>query len=185
MEPIGAEKIWRYLNDDDRVVKGCSYVGNPGLYISGLLNILYWADPIALSEVKLKMKMENTTDKLLYGDLFFREREGYGKTEYRLVKIFENSKMGRNLEKYFPELLSPLKEKPKYDTGSIDIKRLETDINYRSDIYIKYFQLDEQTVKDVDNLINQNCMVVTNLIYYGPHLPENEEPKEKKVRRTS
>lgn len=183
MEPMFAEKIWKYLHDDPVVVKGRTFVGNRGLYLNGLIDILYWASPDMIVEIKSRMLMEKATDKLFYGDLFLREREGYGQTEYRLIKLFKGSKSGQNLEKYFPELLIPLKEKPKYISKEIDLKLLESDINYRSSIYISYHQLDPKIVEDVDSLMNQSCMLVTDLIWYGPELPEKTEDPKEKVRR--
>lgn len=185
MIKMGAEKIWAYLNDDEAVVGINSYFGNRYMYLSKLLEILYVADPIALSEVKQRMYNEKASELFFFGNEFEQLREGYGQTEYRIVKLSRIKNVGKNLEKYFPELLVPIKKEDSLidmiEIPLVDLKRLEADEEYRFSI-ARAFEEDEEICEELTKLVNSGNMVVVNLLLNGPELP-HDKPSSKIVKK--
>lgn len=100
MNISGIEKIWLYLHDDPRVVPRESYAINRYTYLRRLVEMLS-LNPEYISELRLRMYTERITDS----DYFLRQREGYGKSEYRLVKLMKIKGLGDSLKRYFPELV--------------------------------------------------------------------------------
>lgn len=100
MNIYGIEKIWLYLHDDARVVKPNMYVTNTYLYASKLVEMLS-LNPEFIGEITLRMFTERINDS----DFFLRMREGYGKTEYRIVKLMKIKGIGETLQRLFPELV--------------------------------------------------------------------------------
>ena len=97
----GIERIWLYLHDDQRVVPTTEYVHNTYRYLNRLLDFLY-RNPECIPELKYRMTIERLNDS----SLFLKMRNGYGKTEYRLIKLMNIRGLGANLKRYFPELVN-------------------------------------------------------------------------------
>lgn len=100
MDIIGPEKLWLYLKDDKRVVDENMFVYNRYMYTMKFAEMLY-LNPEYISELKLRM----TTERLTDSDFFLKLRNGYGKTEYRIVKMMQVNGVGELIKKYFPELV--------------------------------------------------------------------------------
>lgn len=100
MELYGTEKIWCYLHDDRRLVKENMFVTDTYLYTSKLIDMLT-VNPECLDALKYKMYLERIHDF----PLFVRLRNGYGKTELRIVKMMEINGLGDILKNYFQELI--------------------------------------------------------------------------------
>ncbi len=100
MNIYGIEKIWLYLHDNPRVVNPNMYVTNTYQYASKLVDMLS-LNPEYLGELTLRMYTERISDS----DFFLKARNGYGKTEYRLVKLMKIKGVGDSLKRIFPELV--------------------------------------------------------------------------------
>lgn len=100
MNIYGIERIWLYLHDDSRVVTPNMFVTNRYQYTSKLVEMLT-INPEYISELNLRM----LTERLADSDFFLRMREGYGKTEYRIVKMMNIKGLGDVLKRLFPELV--------------------------------------------------------------------------------
>lgn len=111
MDIYGIEKIWLYLHDDARVVNPNMFVTNRYLYTTKLIAMLT-LNPEYINELNLRMLTERLTDT----DFFLKAREGYGKTEYRIVKMMRIKGLGDSLKRIFPELVpeEQLKNKLNY-----------------------------------------------------------------------
>lgn len=178
MSKIGAEKIWAFLHDDPEVVGNTTYVGNTYMYLNKLLKILYCADAIALSEIKQRMYIEKNYG---FSKVFEQMREGYGLTEYRIVKLHRIKGIGKNLERYFPELLClKSKEDILFDIPIplVDLARLETDEEYRYTM-ARAFEENEEIGAELTSLFNSGNKIVKSLILDGPELPKKDIGKEK------
>ncbi len=100
MNIYGIEKIWLYLHDSPKVVNPNMYVANTYLYASKLIEMLS-LNPEDISELNLRMLTERLNDS----DFFLKLREGYGKTEYRIVKLMKIKGLGDTFKRIFPELV--------------------------------------------------------------------------------
>lgn len=100
MNIYGIEKIWLYLHDDKRVVDPNMFVTNRYRYASKLVEMLT-INPEFISELNLRMLTERLSDS----DFFLKLREGYGKTEFRIVKMMQIKGLGEVLKRFFPELV--------------------------------------------------------------------------------
>lgn len=105
MNIYGVERIWLYLHDDKRVVSPNAYVTNRYSYLRKLIEMLT-LNPEYINELRFRMYTERICDS----DYFLSLRDGYGKTEYRLVKLMKVKNLGSSLAKIFPELV-PKNEK--------------------------------------------------------------------------
>ncbi|MGN1371385.1 MAG: hypothetical protein ACI4XM_03835 [Candidatus Coprovivens sp.] len=106
MNITGPEKLWLYLRDDKRVVNENMYTCNRYLYTTKFAEMLY-LNPEYIPELKLRMTMERLNDT----EFFLKLRNGYGKTEYRIIKMMQVENVGRIIMKYFPELIPDEKTK--------------------------------------------------------------------------
>lgn len=111
MNIYGIERIWLYLHDDPRVVNKNDYVTNRYSYLRKLVEMLN-INPEYIGELRFRMYTERITDS----DYFLKLREGYGKTEYRLVKMMKIKGLGDTLANMFPELL------PQNSPKKLDLK---------------------------------------------------------------
>lgn len=100
MQISGVEKIWLYLHDNPKVVNPNMYVANTYLYASKLVEMLS-INPEYISELSLRMLTERLNDS----DFFLRQRDGYGKTEFRLTKLMKINGLGDCLKRLFPDLV--------------------------------------------------------------------------------
>lgn len=105
MNIYGIEKIWLYLHDNPKVVNPNMFVTNTYQYTSKLVEMLT-LNPEYIGELNLRMLTERINDS----DFFLKARNGYGKTEYRLVKMMRIKGLGDILKRLFPELVPD--EKP-------------------------------------------------------------------------
>ncbi len=100
MNKYGVEKIWLYLHDNPQVVNPNEFVTNTYRYLNNLLDMLN-RNPESIDIIKERMELERIGDS----DFFLKLRKGYGKTEYRLKRLFTCGKLGNSLKKLFPELI--------------------------------------------------------------------------------
>lgn len=94
------EKMWRYLHDDPSLVSEYFFVTNPYSYTSRFTDMIS-SNPEALPQLKSRMKIEKAASSI-FGLLL---REGYGFTEYRIVKMMRQESFREVLKNNFPELL--------------------------------------------------------------------------------
>lgn len=106
----GLEKVWCYLHDDKRLVSPNMFVTNTYQYTSKLVEMLS-LNPELIPGLTFRMYTERIADS----DFFLRMRDGYGKTEYRLVKMMKIKGLGDSLKRMFPDLVP---EEAKKDTLS-------------------------------------------------------------------
>ena len=99
MNKYGIEKIWLYLHDNPQVVPQSEYVTNTFRYANTLLDMLN-ENPECINILKKKMELERINDT----NFFLKMRNGYGKTEWRIVKLSSMKGIGDYFRKYFPEL---------------------------------------------------------------------------------
>lgn len=95
-----------YLHDDKRVVNETMFVTNRYLYTSKLVEMLF-LNPEFLQELKYRMYIERINDS----DYFLKCRDGYGKTEFRIVKMMQIKGLGERLKEWFPDLVPEEKAK--------------------------------------------------------------------------
>ncbi len=94
------ENIWLYLHDNKQIVGNNQYISNRYFYLTKLLEFLRLHKE-CLPELKLRMYMERINDS----EVFLQARNGYGKTEYRIIKLMQIKPLGENLKQYFPDLV--------------------------------------------------------------------------------
>jgi len=99
MNIYGVEKIWQYLHDNPHVVHSNEYVTNTYRYAINLLDMLN-KHPEWINILIQRMELERLSDS----NFFLKMRNGYGKTEYRIVKLTSIKGIGYNFKKLFPEL---------------------------------------------------------------------------------
>lgn len=100
MEMSVSEKIWCYLHDDARVVSPTLYFEDKRQYASRLVELLNTSRDY-IHEITNRMIIERLNDE----KIFLQARNGYGKTEHRIIKMMNIEGIGNILKEMFPELI--------------------------------------------------------------------------------
>lgn len=100
MEISNSEKIWCFLHDDSRIVSPTLYFDDKYQYASELINLLD-TNRDYITEITNRMIIERLNDD----NIFLQARNGYGKTEHRIIKLMSLKGIGDILKEMFPELV--------------------------------------------------------------------------------
>lgn len=106
------EYMWRYLHDDTSCVSEYLFVTDPYSYTSKFVDMIA-RNPEVIPQLKSKMQMERMTSGVF--GLFMRE--GYGTSEYRVLKMMRIESFRDILERNFSELINNT-EGPRLRRGS-------------------------------------------------------------------